>query len=327
MTLPQPAPPGPLERLRIAVPVAIAYGLLLYVVIWRGYHMDSMPLIAGLILLPMAVASLASSLSDPRAEKRLWRHVRMSWMIIAGLVVLSVIVFREGGICVAMAAPCFAISSAFGSWLTLWLIRRLRAPRSTALVVVLPLIVFPAEHYFTYAPHDGSVMSVIDIAAPPDVVWRQTVEIRNVRRDELSWTFSHGIVGVPQPVDARMEGEGVGAVRELQWTRGVRFQEIVTRWEKDRLLAWDFRFGPHSIPPAIEAHIKVDSSYLKIANGDYRLEPLPGGGTRLTLTTRYRIATPINFYCDLWGRLFLNDFHGVVLKVIRDRSERVAQGA
>ncbi len=77
----------------------------------------------------------------------------------------------------------------------------------------------------------------------------------------------------------------------------------------------------------MEAHIKVDSTYLKLAQGDYRLEPLTNGHTRLTLTTHYQIATPIDFYCDLWGKLFLNDFHGVVLKVIRDRSEKVAYGA
>lgn len=89
-----------------------------------------------------------------------------------------------------------------------------------------------------YEPHDGAVTTIIDIAAPPEVVWQQTAEIRNVRQDELSWTFSHGIVGVPQPVDARLEGTGVGAVRQLEWTRGVKFQEIVTRWEENRLLAW-----------------------------------------------------------------------------------------
>ncbi len=50
-----------------------------------------MPVIAGLALLPMAVASLASCLSDPRAQRGLWRHVRMGWAIIGGLVVTSMI--------------------------------------------------------------------------------------------------------------------------------------------------------------------------------------------------------------------------------------------
>ncbi|MGU3400382.1 SRPBCC family protein [Brucellaceae bacterium D45D] len=314
--------PDPKERLFVAVPVAFAYGLLLYVLIWSDVAKDTMPFFAGLMLLPMAVASLVSSLADPRAEKPLWRHLRIGLMIIAGLVVISVVLFREAGICVAMAAPFLIVFSAIGSALTLWIIRQLRSRRSTTLVIALPLLVFPFEQQITYAPHESSVTTVIDIAASPQEVWKQTVEIRNVRADELSWTFSHGVLGVPQPLDARMQGEGVGAVRELQWTRGVNFQEIVTRWEENKLLAWDFRFGPNSIPEAVEAHIKVDSRYLKLARGDYRLEPLPDGRTRLTLTTHYQIATPIDLYCDWWGKVFLNDFHGVVLRVIRDRSER-----
>jgi len=327
MKFPETASPDSSERLAVAIPVAFVYGLLLYVMIWSRHYMDAMPVIAGLALLPMAVASLASCLSDPRAQKSLWRHVRMGWAIIAGLVITSMVLFHEAGICVAMAAPFFMVFSALGSAVTLWIIRQFRSRRSTTLVIALPLLVLPAELQMSYAPRDASVTTVVEIAAPPEVVWQQTVEVRNVRPDELSWTFSHGILGVPQPVDARLEGEGVGAVRQLRWTRGVNFQEIVTQWEENRLLAWDFRFGPGSIPPEVEAHIKEDSTYLKLAQGDYRLEPLADGHTRLTLTTRYRIATPIDFYCDLWGKLFLNDFHGVVLKVIRDRSEKIAQGS
>ncbi len=327
MKSPETASPDSSERLAVAIPVAFVYGLLLYVMIWSRHYMDAMPVIAGLALLPMAVASLASCLSDPRAQKGLWRHVRMGWAIIAGLVVISMVLLHEAGICVAMAAPFFMVFSALGSAVTLWIIRQFRSRRSTTLVIALPLLVLPAELQMSYTPRDAPVTTDVEIAAPPEVVWQQTVEIRNVRPDELSWTFSHGILGVPQPVDARLEGEGVGAVRQLQWTRGVNFQEIVTQWEENRLLAWDFRFGPGSIPPEVEAHIKVDSTYLKLAQGDYRLEPLADGHTRLTLTTRYRIATPIDFYCDLWGKLFLNDFHGVVLKVIRDRSEKIAQGS
>ncbi|MFS2325252.1 SRPBCC family protein [Brucella sp. H1_1004] len=327
MTYTPPDLPPVSERLRVAVPIAMVYGLLLYMLIWLTPISDMMPFFGGLMLLPMGIASLASSISDPRAQKALWNHVKMAWMIIGGLVVISMVFFREGGICVIMAAPFFAVFSAIGSWVTLSLIRRFRSPRSTMLVIALPLMVYPLEPLLKYEPHEGAVTTVIDITASPDIVWQQTAEIRNLRADELSWTFSHGIVGVPQPVDARLEGKGVGAVRQLEWTRGVKFQEIITKWEENRLLAWDFNFGPESIPAAVEAHIDVDSSYLKLTNGDYQLEALPNGHTRLTLTTRYRIATPINFYCDFWGKVFLNDFHGVVLKVIRDRSQRIAAAA
>src|SRR5690606_18432821 len=148
--------------------------------IWSRHYMDAMPVIAGIALLPMAVASLASCLSDPRAQKGLWRHVRMGWAIIGGLVVTSMELFHDAGICVAMAAPFFMVFSALGSAVTLWIIRQFLSQRSTTLVIALPLLVLPAELQITYAPHDSFVTTVVEIAAPPEVVWRQTVEIRDV---------------------------------------------------------------------------------------------------------------------------------------------------
>jgi hypothetical protein len=200
-------------------------------------------------------------------------------------------------------------------------LRRLRTRWISGALVALPLLGLPIELQIAYPDRYSEVRTVMEIDATPEAVWRQTLEIPEMGKDELSWTFSHAILGVPKPVSARLAGSGPGAVRHLRWGMGVKFEEIITQWHENRHLAWNFRFSADSIPPAVESHIKVDSGYLHIKEGDYRLVPLPGGKTRLTLTTRYRMATPINAYAEWWGRLFLNDFHGIVLEIIRARAE------
>lgn len=322
MTTNSSTPRSIVRRLAIAFSFALAYGLLLYLLIWVNDN-GALSFIAGLFLLPMAVAGVATAVADPTGQGPLWPHIRNGWIVIALLVAISMLFFREGGICVAMAAPCFLVGSAAGSALTLLLLRQFRSPRSATFVIVLPLLGFPIEPHLSYPEYSGEVTTVIEIAAPPSAVWQNTVEIPDIDPAELPFTFSHHVVGVPHPENAAIVGKGVGAVRQLRWTKGVRFEEVVTDWDQDRHLAWEFRFGPDSIPDAVEAHIDVDSSYLKLANGEYTLELLPNGNTRLSLTTRYWIATPINAYCNLWGKIFLNDFHGAVLKIIKDRSERV----
>jgi len=318
-------PPGLNERVIPAVAGALIYGLVIYLLVWFG-DKDTLPAISGLILMPMGVASVATILADPRGVGSIWRHVCIGWAVIAVLVVLCMLLFGEGGVCAIMAAPVFMLTSAAGSALATWALRTLHGRRRASLLVLLPLAGLPIEPMLPAPERDGEVTTVMEIAAPPQEVWRHTVEIPHIAPQELKRTFSHDIVGVPRPIDARLQGHGVGAVRHLRWTGGVTFQEVVTRWEENRALSWTFRFGPESIPRAIEAHIKVDSAYLKIADGEYRLEPLPGGRTRLTLSTHYRMATPINAYCDWWGQIFLNDFHGVVLEVIRARAEKGASG-
>lgn len=310
------------KRLYLGLGLSLAYAAVLYLLIWQGN--GGMLFISGLIFMPMAIASVFSAVADPLGRASIGTHLKWALIGIAVLLVLSIIVFREGGICVAMAAPFFFAGAALGSSLTVALLRKRALRHTPPLMILAPLLLAPFEPHLDYRMVDEQVVSIIEIDAPRADVWAQTVEIRDIRRPELKPTFSHNVVGVPTPVNARMEGQGVGAVRQLRWTKGVRFEEVVTAWDQDRRLAWDFRFGPDSIPDAVEAHIDVDSSYLKLARGDYVLEDLPNNRTRLTLTTRYRMATPINAYCALWGKIFLNDFHSTVLKVIKDRSEAQA---
>jgi hypothetical protein len=320
---PKSAKPSVFERIAVAFVVGLIYALLLYNVIWSQEN-TTLPFIGGLFLLPMGVAGLATSIADPRGEKTMEYHVYLGWTVVAVALVFTVVFFSESMICVAMGLPLFAVASGAGSALTFIIMRKFRSPGRATFLVVLPLIGLPIEPHITYPDHLGEVTTIVEIAAPVETVWRNTVEIRNIDPSELKFTFSHGVLGIPQPEDASLEGEGTSAVRHLKWTKDIRFEEVITAWETNRFLAWDFRFSQDSIPSAIEAHIDVNSSYLKMTNGDYRLEPLPNGNTRLTLTSRYRIRTPINIYCDWWGQIFLNDFHGVVMNVIKTRSETSA---
>ncbi|WP_312124749.1 hypothetical protein [Brevundimonas sp.] len=93
------------KRLLPAFALAVGYALVLYLAIWVGG--DVLRLLSGLILMPMAIASVFSAIADPQGERPLRFHVKWIVIVILVLLVLSVIFFREGGICVAMAAPFF----------------------------------------------------------------------------------------------------------------------------------------------------------------------------------------------------------------------------
>jgi hypothetical protein len=315
--------PALTDRLIPATVTAVIYALLLYSIEWMP-DWGGLPFISGLLLLPMAVASVASVAFDPRGTQSFWRHVKIGWICTTVFIAIAIVFLGEAGLCAVMAAPLFYLGSAIGSIVSGVSLRKLRSRSASCCLIVLPLLGLPAEPYVPAPMLEGEVRTIVVINAPAETVWRNTVEIPTIAPEELVWTFSHDIVGIPQPIDARMQGTGVGAVRHLRWTRGVTFEEVVKEWQPERHLSWTFRFAPDSIPADVEGHVKVDSGYLKLANGDYRLSPLPNGKTQLTLTTHYVIATPMNLYCRWWGDIFLNDFHGAVLNVIRQRAEKQA---
>ena len=119
-----------------------------------------------------------------------------------------------------------------------------------AALFLLPLLALPAERFVIYPQSAGVVTSEIIIDAPADVVWGHTVVIPTIQEHERIWTLSHMLLGAPQPVSAEVEG----SLRQLKWTKGVRFQEIITERVDGERLAWISR---SMIPTALPALIRM----------------------------------------------------------------------
>lgn len=323
--LPLPPPePRPGRGLLIALAAGLTYALGVYG--WTRLNApDSGMLLVGFLLgAPIAACIIAVRLTDPEGVKRGGSHASVSALTVTVMLVCAGIVLREGAVCLVMAAPIFYGSGILAGWLAGKAMRR-RAGRLMSLsILVLPLIGVPVEADRPAAAETRFVTSRIHIDASPETVWNGLIDIRAIRDAEQRWNFSHDVVGIPRPKDARLEGTGVGAVRHLVWARDVRFEEHITAWRPGRELAWTFHLGPEAQTRMLDDHLKVDSAYLRLEEGRYRIEPTADGGSDLVLTTRYWIRTPMNAYAGWWGGVFLGDFHRNVLGVIKTRAEAAA---
>jgi hypothetical protein len=162
---------------------------------------------------------------------------------------------------------------------------------------------------------------VIDIQASPAVVWRNIERVPPIRRDELppSWARS---IGFPDPVEATLSQEGVGGVRRASFAGGVLFLETVDIWEPEHRLAFSIAAQTDQIPATtLDEHVRVGGPYFDVLRGQYRLEPLTNGMTRLHLSSRHRISTDFNWYAHLWTDAVMSDLQKRILKVIRQRCE------
>ena len=281
--------------------------------------------LAFLIGAPVAAAAIAVLVADPRREASGREHAALGAVVVLLILLCGIALLKEGGVCTIMAAPLFFPAGILGA-VAAGRSRRLWGDRVHAVALpVLPLLLLQLELAAGHPVRTEEVVDAVEIAAPASIVWEQLKEVRDIAPDELGWTFTQDVAGVPKPLDARLAGEGVGSVRHVRWGGGIRFDEEITSWQEGRHLAWRFRFRPNSIPREIEAHVRPDSDYLRLEAGSYRLEPLAGGRTRVTLTTRYSIATALNGYCAWWGRIMVGDLHRNVLRVIAGRAERNAR--
>lgn len=137
----------------------------------------------------------------------------------------------EGVLCLIMASPIAFILTLAGSYTGYRIINKKidKAPITMLLMImIIPTFVFIEKDN---EPRLTSVVTSIEINASPEEVWKNVVEFPELDLpSELIFK-----AGIAYPINAMIEGTGVGAVRHCNFTTG-SFVEPITTWNEPHLL-------------------------------------------------------------------------------------------
>jgi hypothetical protein len=233
----------------------------------------------------------------------------------------------EGLICLLMllplAAPMVMIGVAVGYVVRRAHVRRLDLRRPGAMAGMI-LLVTPGglaiDARRTASAPRHAVVTSIEIDAPPERVWPHVVSFTELP-PPTEWIFAGGVA---YPMRARIEGSGVGAVRYCEFSTGA-FVEPITVWDAPRRLAFTVARSPApmtELNPFGEVRPPHLDGYLASEQGEFRLEPLPGGRTRLVGTTWYRHHMFPDRYWQAWSDFIIHRIHRRVLDHIEALAER-----
>jgi uncharacterized membrane protein YhaH (DUF805 family) len=230
---------------------------------------------------------------------------------------------REGIGCLVMALPLLLPAVAAGAMIGG--VATAEAPRrpsagGRALLLLLGPLAAAVEHALRVPPDVHEVTSTVAIAATPEQIWPLVVAFPALPEpDEFLFR-----AGIAYPTSARIDGEGEGAVRHCTFNTGP-FVEPITAWQPPYRLAFDVVDSPQ---PMIEwnplfAHVDAPHlhGFFRAQRGEFRLEPLPDGRTRLCGTTWYAHGLRPEWYWALWSNLMVHRIHTRVLDHIAALAE------
>jgi len=318
------------NRLRIALGAAFGalYGAglrFLYGFFPNPNHIFQIITVGFILFTPFGMGFITIFVIERRSAQSIWTWFLIPWVpLFAGLAAAGVLLW-EGLICIVMFAPIAMISASIGG-VAAGLIARLmrsRASRSATLacVVCLPLLISPLEHQLLSQRDLRSVESVVDIKASTASVWKNIERVPAIQPAELRPSWSHAI-GFPNPVEATLSKESVGGVRNASFEGGVLFIETVDAWEPNHHLGFSIHAQTDRIPKTtLDEHVTVGGEYFDVLHGDYELETLPNGMTRLRLRSLHRVSTDLNWYAHLWTDAIMRDLQVRILQVIKKRCE------
>ena len=261
-----------------------------------------------------ATAAFVAAKLDPR----LVSAVKVVLATMVSLMATFVFVALEGFVCLVLATPLMAPLAMLGGMLGHALARTDASHRTIALLIAVTAGGQAVDAAMT-SPPTREVMTAIEIAAPAEVVWRNVVTFADIRTPP-SWVFRTGLA---YPLRARIEGQGVGAVRHCEFTTGA-FVEPITAWEEPTRLAFDVIEQPPPLrewSPYRSVYPPHLDGFFKTTRGEFRLVRLSNGNTRIEGRTWYSLRMQPQGYWVFLADGILHRIHERVLDHIKVQSE------
>ena len=312
------------------VVAGITYGLVIRfcLKLFPNNHILSVMTIGFIVLVPLAMGFISVYLVERQEPQGYAAWIFLPWVTVLGATFGSMLPAWEGFICAILFLPIAVVLASIGGIFGGWLARsKTAAPTKNIIVgcmLVLPLLVGSVEPRFFGSKEIRDVETATMISASPEIVWRNIERVRAIQSNELKPSWSRRI-GFPAPIEATLSHEGNGGIRHASFANGVMFIETVDVWEPERRLAFSIHAETAQIPAAtLDEHVRVGGEFFDVLRGEYVIEPVANGVTRLRLSSQHRISTDFNWYARLWTDAIMRDTQESILSVLKSRCESEA---
>lgn len=275
--------------------------------------------------LPYLTGVLTIYLSREESIKSKAYRIIYPWIPIFAFFVITLLFSLEGWACWLMILPLFMAIASLGGLTAGYF--RLKKSRNVdklqiSLALLLPFLAAPVENAIGPTLSVFEAYTYIDIEGPKEKIWSNVTKVPAIEESEDSGKLNK-FLGIPRPVKAELNYEGVNAERKAIFSGGVVFIETVTHYQHQVFMQFSIKPNTAEIPSTtFDEHVLIGGEYFDVLNGSYRLEELSAGMYRLHLWSEFKLNTTFNFYSGLWATWIMKDIQNNILRVVKMRSEK-----
>lgn len=309
-----------LKTLALGVGLGILYAFLTMLLVQYAHKTVSIGYVFGL---PLVLGAIPVMLSTKAQLKSFLEYLIVPWITVISFIYLALVSGYEGFICLVIIVGPFVLLGSLGAFIFRLIKLRSKGDDSKRLYIslALPLFILFFESLVTPTDYFGTVTTKMIVYADQQTVWEGIKNVKSISADEIQPHFIHQI-GIPKPLNGELDFEGIGATRSITWEKGLAFKEVVTNWDEGRGFTYDIVVNPNDIPPkTLDEHVMVGGQYFDAVRGSYSIRTIGDFEQEVTLTSTYRITSTVNFYGKFWTNFIFDDFHEMILEVVKERCE------
>ncbi len=315
----------------LAVSLATIYGVSLRIMFGLLNNFMGIMSVSFLILAPVIIGFLTIILLPKENTKSSSGAFFKPWLTSLAILIITMLFNIEGSICWIMIYPLFSILAGIGGVIAY----HFRKPRTNdpdknnwenqntlnvSFILLIPIVVGLLEGDRTLTPKEFNISKSVIISASPKEVWHELTNINYISTNENKFSFSN-MMGFPKHLRTTLDTLSVGGKRKAIYENGLYFDETISKFESEKLLVLDIKTDPNNIPPTVmDEHIVIGGKHVDILQDIYKLEKLSDTSCRLTLSSRFYINTPFNWYASIWAKYLMADILQSEINLINERA-------
>lgn len=302
-----------LKAIAVIVTVCISLPLTWWIIYVLGVYGITL-----FLLIPVLIGVSSTTIVGLKKEINKKEAWNIGFITLCAFSLVLFIMAFDGIICMIMAAPIGLLLTKIGTLLGCLIARK--TPGNGPVSILILLIFIPSAAFMEKEsqPSLSKVVTSVEITADAEAVWKNVVEFPELKEpDELLFK-----AGIAYPVNAKIDGKGVGAVRYCNFNTG-SFVEPITAWDQPYLLAFDVAEQPEPMEEISFWDINAPHlhEYFVSKKGQFRIIRLPNGNTLLEGTTWYYHNIRPEFYWRIWSNYIIHQIHKRVLNHIKKNAE------
>lgn len=270
-------------------------------------------------ILPVAISIIPILFAKNEVLKSKWKQFIFPFLSVLLFFIFALSSRIEDWLCILIIAFPFLLAAGIIG-LILGPIIKNRNSNKLYSIVLLPFILSPIETLIPNKSEHFSVESKIIIETDKQTVWKNLIEVPEIKDKEYVKGFFN-YIGVPRPIKSELKIINGTKYRIGYFSDELKLYETISKVKPLKFVEFNIHISESELRDLPTDKHLLKSDYFLFDNISYELREVTPNKTELILSCSYNLNSKMNGYANFWAEKIIKDFESRLLNSLKLKIE------
>lgn len=270
-------------------------------------------------ILPIVISIIPILFAKNEVLESKWKQFVFPFLSVLLFFIFTLSSGIEDWLCILLIAFPFLLTAGIVG-LILGPIIKNRNSNKLYSIVLLPFILSPIESLIPNKSEHFSVESKIVIKTDKQTVWKNLIEVPEIKDKEYDKGFFN-YIGVPRPIKSELEIINGTEYRIGYFSDELKLYETISKVDPLNFVEFNIHINESELRDLPTDKHLLKSDYFSFDNISYELQEVSANKTELILRCNYTLDSKMNGYANFWADKIIKDFESRLLNSLKLKIE------